>query len=102
MQQQTVDESNVIDLETGEAIPTPLPVRDEVIHKMLEDLMRKNDCGRISAMVVVMIDDLGDSSYDATYPMHMPPSAYIGALEIAKMEIMRTVRSMASPQKGGA
>ena len=96
------DQSNVIDLETGEAIPTPLPVRDEVIHAMLEDLMRKNECGRISALVCVMIDDLGDTSYDLSYPVHMAPAIYVGALEITKQEILRTVRTIVPSNRGGA
>lgn len=94
--------SNVIDIETGDAIPVPLPVRDEVIHAMLQDLMRKNEAGRVSALICVLIDDLGDTSYDCSYPANMPPSSYIGALEITKTEIMRTVRSMAPSQKDGA
>lgn len=95
-------ESNVVDIETGERIDAPPAVRDEVVHQMLEDLMRKNETGRISALICVLIDDLGDTSYDCSYPAHMPPSLYVGALEIAKNEILRTVRSIAPPMKGGA
>lgn len=101
MPQPEAVDSNVIDLETGEAIPTPLPVRDEVIHQMLEDLMRKNDAGRISALVCTIVDDLGDTTYDSVYPAHMPPAIYIGALEITKLEILRTVRSMTPSRRDG-
>lgn len=93
--------SNVIDIDSGEPLPVPLPVRDEVIHQMLEDLIRKNEAGRISALICVLIDDIGDTSYDASYPAHMPPSSYIGALEITKMEILRTVRSTAPSRLDG-
>lgn len=98
----TPQKSNVVDIETGDEIPTPPPVRDEVIHAMLEDLMRKNECGHISALICVMLDDLGDTSYDISYPANMPPAVYIGALEITKNEILRTVRSMAPVKNGGA
>ena len=91
---------NVIDIETGEPVPVPEQTRDETIHAILESLMNKNEQGRISALICVIIDELGDTSYDASYPEHMPPASYVGALEITKTEILRTVRSMVPSSRG--
>lgn len=95
------DASNVIDIETGESIPVPMPARDEVIHAMLTDLMKKNDAGKIAALICVLINDIGDTSYDCTYPANMPPALYVGGLAVAQAEILRTVRSSAPSSKGG-
>lgn len=96
-----VAQGNVVDIETGEVIPTPLPVRDEVIHSMLQDLMRKNEAGKISALICVLIDDGGDTSYDYSYPVNMPPALYIGGLAVAQAEILRSVRSVTPSSKDG-